>query len=79
MAYNPTTWKDGDVITAVKMNKLEQGVKDAGGGGILWRCILQRAHRLRNTPGGRLYRRAGWCAAQYLDAYRRRHRRCYPV
>ena len=32
MAYTPTTWKDGDVITAAKMNKLEQGVKDAGGG-----------------------------------------------
>ena len=28
MAYTPTTWTDGDVITAEKMNKLEQGVKD---------------------------------------------------
>lgn len=28
MAYEPTTWKDGDVITAEKMNKLEQGVKN---------------------------------------------------
>ena len=28
MAYTPTTWNDGDVITAEKMNKLEQGVKD---------------------------------------------------
>ena len=27
MAYTPTTWSDGDVITAEKMNKLEQGVK----------------------------------------------------
>lgn len=26
MAYTPTTWKDGDIITAEKMNKLEQGV-----------------------------------------------------
>ena len=27
MAYTPTTWNDGDVITAEKMNKLEQGVQ----------------------------------------------------
>ena len=26
MAYDPTTWTTGDVITAEKMNKLEQGV-----------------------------------------------------
>lgn len=31
MAYTPTTWNDGDVITAEKMNKLEQGVKDNAG------------------------------------------------
>ena len=28
MAYSPTTWQDGDVITAEKMNKLEQGVQN---------------------------------------------------
>lgn len=28
MAYEPTTWSDGDLITADKLNKLEQGVKD---------------------------------------------------
>ena len=28
MAYTPTTLSDGDVITAEKMNKLEQGVKN---------------------------------------------------
>lgn len=26
MAYSPTTWTTGDIITADKMNKLEQGV-----------------------------------------------------
>lgn len=26
MSYEPTTWADGDVITAERMNKLEQGV-----------------------------------------------------
>lgn len=28
MAYTPTEWKTGDVITAEKMNKLEQGVQN---------------------------------------------------
>lgn len=28
MAYTPTTWSNGDVITAEKLNKLEQGVKN---------------------------------------------------
>ena len=28
MAYAPTTWSDGDVITAEKMTKLEQGVQN---------------------------------------------------
>lgn len=28
MAYTPTTWNDGDLITAEKLNKLEQGVKN---------------------------------------------------
>ncbi len=26
MPYTPTTWKDGDLITAEKMNKLEEGL-----------------------------------------------------
>ena len=26
MAYNPTVWETGDVITAAKLNKLENGV-----------------------------------------------------
>ena len=28
MAYTPTTWSDGDLITAEKLNKLEQGVQN---------------------------------------------------
>lgn len=31
MAYNPTNWKNGDIVTADKLNKLEQGVANAGG------------------------------------------------
>lgn len=33
MAYSPTVWKDGDIVTSAKLNKLEQGV--AAGGGVL--------------------------------------------
>ena len=29
--YEPTEWKTGDKITAAKLNKLEQGVGNAGG------------------------------------------------
>lgn len=29
MAYTPTEWVTGDVITAEKLNKAEQGIKDA--------------------------------------------------
>lgn len=28
MAYEPTTWNDGDLITAEKLNKMEQGIKN---------------------------------------------------
>lgn len=30
MAYDPTNWKSGDVVTAAKLNKLEQGVANGG-------------------------------------------------
>ena len=30
MAYTPNTWNTGDVITAEKLNNLEQGVAAAG-------------------------------------------------
>lgn len=33
MSYTPTEWQNGDTVTAEKLNKLEQGVADAGGGG----------------------------------------------
>ena len=32
MAYTKTTWNTGDVITAEKLNNLEQGVEDAAAG-----------------------------------------------
>lgn len=33
MSYTPTTWANGDTITAEKMNNIEQGIVDASGGG----------------------------------------------
>lgn len=33
MSYTPTNWSNGDSITAAKLNKMEQGIEDASGGG----------------------------------------------
>lgn len=33
MAYTPTTWATGDVITADKLNNMENGILNAGSGG----------------------------------------------
>ena len=33
MSYTPTTWTTGDTITATKLNKMENGIASAGGGG----------------------------------------------
>lgn len=30
MAYEPTTWKSGDVVTSAKLNHMEQGIAGAG-------------------------------------------------
>lgn len=30
MAYTPTTWATGDTVTATKLNKIEQGIANAG-------------------------------------------------
>lgn len=35
MSYTPTTWTTGDVITAAKLNKIEEGIANAGAGGLL--------------------------------------------
>lgn len=32
MSYEPTNWQTGDIITAEKLNKLEQGVSSGSGG-----------------------------------------------
>lgn len=35
MSYTPTSWSTGDTITAAAMNKIENGIANAGGGGTL--------------------------------------------
>lgn len=40
MSYEPTNWQTGDVVTSQKLNKLEQGVADAGGGGGVYKVTL---------------------------------------
>ena len=32
MSYTPTSWSTGDTITAAAMNKIENGIANAGGG-----------------------------------------------
>lgn len=32
MSYIPTEWKNGDIITSEKLNKIENGIASAGGG-----------------------------------------------
>ena len=36
MSYTPTEWQRGDIVTSQKLNKLEQGVANAGGSGIFY-------------------------------------------
>ena len=40
MSYTPTTWETGDTITATKLNKMEQGIADAGGGGDEYDAVI---------------------------------------
>ena len=38
MSYTPNTWTTGDTITATKLNNIEQGIANAGGG---WDIVIQ--------------------------------------
>ena len=40
MSYIPTEWKTGDIVTAEKLNKLEEGVASGGGGGGVLRITM---------------------------------------
>ena len=39
MSYAPTTWVTGDYITTTKLNKMEQGIANAGGSGLVCSAV----------------------------------------
>lgn len=51
MSYTPTNWKSGDVVTSAKLNKLEQGVAEAGGATIVHVDINSSTAALDMTAG----------------------------
>lgn len=51
MSYTPTNWQSGDVVNAEKLNKLEQGVANAGGGGFF---VLNAVYDENNVDPPRL-------------------------
>lgn len=79
MAYTPTEWKDGDIITAERLNKLEAGVQNEQVGRKAPRETpakpARRARRviLEKLPAGP--RRSGWCQRRYRGNRARRSRR----
>lgn len=42
MSYTPTTWTTGDTITASALNKIENGIADAGGA--TWDAVIRLTH-----------------------------------
>lgn len=39
MSYEPTVWKDGDLVTSAKLNKLEQGVANGVANGVNFEIV----------------------------------------
>ena len=39
MSYTPNEWKKGDVVTSEKLNHMEQGIAESGGGG--WDACIE--------------------------------------
>lgn len=48
MSYSPTTWESGDTITSAKLNKMERGIANAGGGS----SVVVVGIEVANTEGG---------------------------
>ena len=61
MSYTPTTWQSGDIVTAEKLNKLEQGLADIGGGDPFVITVTPTAQDLSGTMDK--------TPAQILEAY----------
>lgn len=48
MSYTPTTWTTGDTITATAMNKIENGIANAGG--TTWDAVIRLTHADNSGP-----------------------------
>lgn len=55
MSYTPTTWVKGDVITAVKLNKLEQGIAGKTGGGLIVNFVVSSGHLVGDKTFGEIW------------------------
>lgn len=53
MTYSKNTWADGDVITAEKLNNMEDGIEGANGGGVfpLMVTLNEETHYFDKTYG----------------------------
>jgi len=51
MSYEPTVWAANDVITAAKMNKIEQGIENSSGGGSLIVNVIEESATNGGTRG----------------------------
>lgn len=49
MSYEPTNWKSGDTVTSAKLNKMEQGIANAGGVLIVGATIVESSLVLDKT------------------------------
>lgn len=92
MSYTPTNWNTGDTITAAAMNKIENGIANAGGGdffvvtesdGTLDKTWTEIYTALSNGMMGKLlYVDAGYTAAitlLYLARYDEEFYDVYPL
>lgn len=48
MSYTPTSWSTGDTITATAMNKIENGIANAGGSS--WDAVIRLTHADSSGP-----------------------------
>lgn len=71
MSYEPTVWKDGDLVTSAKLNKLEQGV--VNGNGVLV------VHWDENGELDRTWQEIYDADLAVLSSYRDDGKRVYPI
>lgn len=75
MSYTPTTWTTGDTITASSLNKIEQGIANAGGGGSATVHLSGSGYPTQSWRYGAIAyatydsQNSRWIIAQENDAY----------